>query len=187
VQLGSLPQRAQNPGSAWLAWGSRAAPSRTELLRARAGSWASSFFPALLTTLRLRGDFNPSAPNFGFDSSLIVCVTPLRLRGILDSVCYVCGSAPLLGCRSIRVTVLRLYIVTLLYAIQQAFTILQSRQKNTFLDLSIPWFGCNVKIPYDHICMVTIRFWNQVVTSPSRLGHWRMIIFEFGHFNNCWL
>jgi hypothetical protein len=33
----------------------------------------------ILTTTRLRGDFNPSAPTFGFYSSLIVCGAPLRL------------------------------------------------------------------------------------------------------------
>jgi hypothetical protein len=34
-----------------------------------------------LTTLRLQGDINPSAPTFGFYSSIIVCGASLRLQG----------------------------------------------------------------------------------------------------------
>jgi hypothetical protein len=30
-----------------------------------------------LTTLRVRGDFNPSAPTFGFYSNLIMCGAPV--------------------------------------------------------------------------------------------------------------
>jgi hypothetical protein len=67
-----------------------------------------------LTTLRLREDFNPSAPTFGFYSSPIMCGALLRLRGMLDGVYSVCvwGPAPLLGCRPISVRVLSLYICT---------------------------------------------------------------------------
>jgi hypothetical protein len=34
-----------------------------------------------ITTLRLRGDFNPSAPTFGLYSSLIVCGAPVATAG----------------------------------------------------------------------------------------------------------
>jgi hypothetical protein len=52
------------------------------LLRVHTGLYSSSNIRTL-TTLRLRGrgDFNPSAPTFGFYYSLIVCGAPLRLRG----------------------------------------------------------------------------------------------------------
>jgi hypothetical protein len=58
-------------------------------------------------------------------------VPPLRLRGDVKlCVCVsVCGSAPLLGCRPIRVRVESLYIVPLLYAIQQ-FTLLHALCRN---------------------------------------------------------
>jgi hypothetical protein len=63
----------------------------------------------ILTTTRLRGDFNPSAPTFGFYSSLIVCGAPLRVSEDVRL-----WGAPLLGCRPIRVRVKSLYICNLL-------------------------------------------------------------------------
>jgi hypothetical protein len=53
-----------------------------------------------ITTLRLQGDFNPSAPTFGIYSSLIVCGAPLRLRGVRLCVCvgrHHCWAASPLG------------------------------------------------------------------------------------------
>jgi hypothetical protein len=64
-----------------------------------------------LTTLRLRWDFNPSVPTFGFYSILIVCGVPVATAGdARQCVLCVCGPAPLLSCRPIRVRVLSLYI-----------------------------------------------------------------------------
>jgi hypothetical protein len=67
-----------------------------------------------LTTLRLRGDFNPSAATFGFYSTLIMCGVPLRLWGDVRQCVYseCVGATPLLGCRPIKVRVLSLYICT---------------------------------------------------------------------------
>jgi hypothetical protein len=70
------------------------------------------------------GDFNPSAPTFGLYSSLIVCGAPVAAVGDVRLCVWVCvnrhhcwAAGPLgLG--------LSLYIVLILYAIQQ-FTILQ--------------------------------------------------------------
>jgi hypothetical protein len=64
-----------------------------------------------ITTLRLQGDFNPSAPTFGLYSSLIVCGAPVATAGMLDCVCkcvdrYHYWAAGPLG------LVLSLYIVT---------------------------------------------------------------------------
>jgi hypothetical protein len=39
-----------------------------------------------ITTLRLRGDFNPLAPTFGLYSSLILCGAPVATTGMLDCV-----------------------------------------------------------------------------------------------------
>jgi hypothetical protein len=58
-----------------------------------------------ITTLRLRGDFNPSAPTFGLYSSLIVCGAPVATAGDVRLCVSVCGPASLLGCRPIRVRV----------------------------------------------------------------------------------
>jgi hypothetical protein len=43
--------------------------------------------------LRLRGRFNPSAPTFGFYSSLIMCGAPVATAGVLDTVyvLYMCA------------------------------------------------------------------------------------------------
>jgi hypothetical protein len=50
------------------------------LLRAHTGLY-SSLNIRTITTLRLRGDFNPSAPTFGLYSSLIVCSAPVATAG----------------------------------------------------------------------------------------------------------
>jgi hypothetical protein len=74
-----------------------------------------------ITTLRLRGDFNPSTPTFDLYSSLIVCgarVATAGGGGVLDCVCVsVCGPAPLLGYWPIRVRVESIYCTLSLYAI----------------------------------------------------------------------
>jgi hypothetical protein len=50
------------------------------LLRIHTGLFSSRNIRTL-TTLRLRGDFNPSAPTFGLYSSLIVCSAPVVTAG----------------------------------------------------------------------------------------------------------
>jgi hypothetical protein len=53
----------------------------SRLLGAHTGLYSSRNIRAI-TTLRLRGDFNPSAPTFGLYSSLIVCGAPVAsVRG----------------------------------------------------------------------------------------------------------
>jgi hypothetical protein len=47
----------------------------------------SSYNIHTLTTLRLWGDFNPSAPTFGFYSILIVCGAPVATAGRCYTVC----------------------------------------------------------------------------------------------------
>jgi hypothetical protein len=60
-----------------------------------------------LTTLRVRGDINPSVPSFGFYSSLIMCGVPVATAGVLDCVWR---GTPLFCCRPIMVRVLCLYM-----------------------------------------------------------------------------
>jgi hypothetical protein len=50
------------------------------LLRIHIGLFSSRNIRTL-TALRLRGDFNPSAPTFGLYSSLIVCGAPVVTSG----------------------------------------------------------------------------------------------------------
>jgi hypothetical protein len=50
------------------------------LLGAHTGLYSSRHIHTI-TTLRLRGDFNPSAPTFGLYSSLIVCGAPVATAG----------------------------------------------------------------------------------------------------------
>jgi hypothetical protein len=85
-----------------------------------------------LTTLRLRGDFNPSGPTFGFYSSLIVCGAPVATAGdVRQCVFSVCGPPPLLGCRPIRVRVPfdSIYMSSSLMQYIKDFTILQYLEK----------------------------------------------------------
>jgi hypothetical protein len=76
------------------------------LLGAHIGLYSSRNI-CTITTLRLRGDFNPSAPTFSLYSSFIVCGAPVATAG--DVRMRVCGPAPLLGCRLIRVRVESIY------------------------------------------------------------------------------
>jgi hypothetical protein len=60
------------------------------LLGAHTGLYSSRNIRTI-TTLQLRGDFNPSTPTFGLYSSLIVCGAPVASAGggggVLDYVC----------------------------------------------------------------------------------------------------
>jgi hypothetical protein len=92
---------------------SRPQPPRLRLTR-HPGTLAATFAPSRrcdcggISTRRLL----PSA-----STPVSSCVVPpLRLRGMLDCVC---GLAPLLGCRPIRVRVVSLYIVPHLLSIHQ--------------------------------------------------------------------
>jgi hypothetical protein len=86
-----LPTTATSTSATSTSWGYR-------LLGVHIGLYSSRNIRTL-TTLRLRGNFNPSA-----STPVSSCVVPpLQLRGMLDCVC---GSAPLLGCRPIRVRVM---------------------------------------------------------------------------------
>jgi hypothetical protein len=95
-------------------------PARSAVPLARAHSdLYSSRNIRTVTTLRLRGDFNSSAPTFGLYSSLIVCGAPVATAWRCYTVCVsVCGPAPLLGCRPIRVRVESIYYTLSLYAKQ---------------------------------------------------------------------
>jgi hypothetical protein len=74
-----------------------------------------------LTMLRLRGDFNPSTSTFSLYSSLIMCGALVATTGGCYTVCVGRHHCWVVGPLGLG---LSLYIVPLLYAIQQ-FTILQ--------------------------------------------------------------
>jgi hypothetical protein len=68
-----LPTATTSTSATSASWGSR-------LLGAHIGLYSSRNIH-IITTLRLRGDFNPSAPTFGLYSSLIVCGAPVATAG----------------------------------------------------------------------------------------------------------